>query len=101
MKAWLDRLFGRRFAIFAPPEPRDPAAIVRFHLDRLSPALQADAEALRAEAIVDFGSPEAADNWLVAHVPFIGTRPIDALCSRRGQNAVALALNNMRYGIYS
>ncbi|HRE21949.1 MAG TPA: DUF2384 domain-containing protein [Rhabdaerophilum sp.] len=101
MREWLDRLSGRRFAIFAPPEPEGAAAVVRFHLDRLSPALRAGADALRDEAIGDFGSPEAADAWLVAHVPFIGGRPVDALRSARGQASVSLTLNNMRYGIYS
>lgn len=101
MRAWLDRFFGHRFTVFAPPEPVGAGEIVRFHIARLDARLRAGAEALRAEAIADFGSEEAADGWLAAHVPFLGERPVDAFHSAKGQRGVSLTLHNLRYGIYS
>ncbi|HRJ70440.1 MAG TPA: DUF2384 domain-containing protein [Beijerinckiaceae bacterium] len=95
---WVDRLLGRP----PPPPLSDPAARVQFFLNRMRPAARARAEAVRREAIEDFGSEQAADDWLCASIPFLGDRrPIEIIHTARGAGEAHTCLNNMRWGIYS
>ena len=85
------------------PEPSlDPGDRVRATLARMKPADRSDAEAVRQEAIEDFGSERAADEWLSAKMPFLGhVRPIDIMRKPKGRAAARDVLYRMRYGIYS
>ena len=84
------------------PEPAlDPADRVRLMLARMRIADRRDAEAVRQEAIDDFGSERAADEWLSCKVPFLGhVRPIDILRKPKGRAAVRDVLYRLRHGIY-
>ena len=95
LRIWMDWLTRH-----SPPEA--PAERVRYFMRHMPPTARARAEAIRAEAIEDFGSEKAADDWLCANIPFLGhRRPIEIMHTARGASLVALTLNNMRYGIYS
>lgn len=85
------------------PEPAlDPSERVRVALSRMKLADRQDAEAIRQEAIEDFGSERAADEWLSGKVPFLGhVRPIDIMRKPKGRAAARDVLYRMRYGIYS
>lgn len=85
------------------PEPAlDPSERVRVALSRMKLADRQDAETIRQEAIEDFGSERAADDWLSGKVPFLGhVRPIDIMRKPKGRAAARDVLYRMRYGIYS
>lgn len=101
LRDWLMSLFRPRSLPRRAIEPADPSAIVTLHLARLPPDLRTVADALRREAIADFGSEQTADAWFCSDVPFIGGRPVDALHTLEGQAQITLTLHNLRYGIYS
>lgn len=85
-----------------PEPPLDPSERVRATLARMKPADRRDAEAIRQEAIEDFGSERAADEWLSSRMPFLGhVRPIDIMRKPKGRAAARDVLYRMRYGIYS
>jgi putative toxin-antitoxin system antitoxin component (TIGR02293 family) len=95
LRIWMDRLLRR-------PPPQEPGAKVRYYFRHMSPAARARAEAIRAEAIEDFGSEASADDWLCASIPFLGNRrPIEIMHTERGASGAAETLFNMRHGIYS
>lgn len=97
-RLWIDRLLGRP----PPPPLTEPSARVQFFLSRMKPAARRRAEAIRAEAIEDFGSEASADDWLCASIPFLGNRrPIEIMHTGRGASGAAETLFNMRHGIYS
>jgi putative toxin-antitoxin system antitoxin component (TIGR02293 family) len=84
-----------------PQPPLDPSERVRLMLSRMRPADRRDAEAVRQEAIEDFGSERAADEWLSGMVPFLGhVRPIDVMRKPKGRAAVRDVLYRLRHGIY-
>lgn len=84
------------------PEPAlDPSERVRVTLAGMKPAHRRDAEAVRQEAIDDFGSERAADEWLSCKVPFLGhVRPIDIMRKAKGREAARDVLYRLRHGIY-
>ncbi|MGD9946293.1 MAG: hypothetical protein AB7F22_31635 [Reyranella sp.] len=91
----LRRLLGK-------PEPLiDPGERVRLALARMRPADRRDAEAVRQEAIEDFGSEWTADEWPSGKVPFLGhVRPIDIMRKPKGRAAARDVLYRLRCGIY-
>ena len=85
-----------------PEPPLDPTERVRVMLARMKLADRRDAEAVRQEAIEDFGSERVADEWLSSKVPFLGhVRPIDIMRKPKGRAAARDVLYRLRYGIYS
>lgn len=99
---WLRQWWSIMFGVAPDPAPDEPSARVAFRIAEMTPEARIRAEALRADAIADFGSAGKADEWLCYDVPFLGGRkPIDIMHTRQGASDVDTALHNMRYGVYS